>query len=159
MPCFPEATAPLEAIDVYRRLEAHSWALYGPEEDAPPPEAFGTCTVTGGRIVAADGTPVGELGCGLRILVPGIRDDVGLELGARGQDVLDRSPGHPPLTCFPNGPDQARCRFDRAEDTDTDSTTYVVAGALGEDVLAGDAALAFFAPRPVVEIGFSVWCH
>lgn len=50
----------------------------------------------------------------MRVLVPGIKDDLGLELGkgARGQDVLDRSPDHPPMTCWANGPDQTRCRFE-----------------------------------------------
>jgi hypothetical protein len=76
------------------------------------------------------------------------------------EDVLDRKPRpHQPLTCKANGPDQVRCNFERAPDSDTDSSWYVVAGTLDEDVLTGDAAVAFFAPRTLVELDVSVWCH
>lgn len=111
---------------------------------------------------AADGTLVAELGCGVRIVVPGIRDDLGLELGtgARGQDVLDRLPKpSPPLTCWANGPDQTRCRPDRTDDSDTDASSYVVAGSFAGDALTGADAVAFFAPKTLVELDMSVWCH
>jgi hypothetical protein len=157
--------APLEADDLYRRFEKHSWFwAAGPEDDVPPAEPFGSCTVHQGKIIAADGAVVAELGCGVRILVPGIRDDAGLELGARGAEVLRAWDAIPrgPLVCLGNGPDQTRCRFDRAsEDGDTDFTAYVVAGALpaGVDALSGADAEAFLAEREVVEISHSVWCH
>ena len=159
-PCFPDGP-PLDGRAVYERLQRHAMAAFGPEDEAPPPEPFGTCTVTRGILRAADGTAVGELGCGLRILVPGIRDDLGLELGARGQDVLDRRPApRTRLVCHGNGPGQARCNFERADDADLDGTAYVVAvdGDLAEP-LVGPAAEAFFAPRRLVEIQLSVWCH
>ena len=61
-----------------------------------------------------------------------------------------------------NGPDQTRCRYDRADDGgDADLTAYVVAGNLpaGVDALRGADAEAFLAEREVVEIWHSVWCH
>ena len=72
-------------------------------------------------------------------------------------DLVGEAPV-PELRCFANGPDQARCSFDRAEGEETDATAYVVAGSVGDGV-RGEAAVAFFAPRPVVEIDHSVWCH
>jgi hypothetical protein len=73
--------------------------------------------------------------------------------------VLAKKPAPAPeLRCFGNGPGQARCAFERPEGADTDATAYVVAGDPG-DGLRGEAAVAFFASRAVVEIAFSVWCH
>jgi hypothetical protein len=101
-----------------------------------------------------------ELGCGVRVVTKGIKDDLGLEIGALGKDVLARKKKPvPKLTCYGNGPSQARCHFDREADRDIDSTSYVVAGALGEDALTGEAAAKFFAGRPLVELGVSIWCH
>ena len=158
-PCFPGP--PLVATDIYKALEKYAWSLYlSEDEPAPPPTTYGTCKVDKNRVTSADGKLVAELGCGVRVLAPGILDDLGLQLGARGQDVLDRKPkpAHP-MTCTANGPDQVRCMFGRGEDEDTDSTWYVVAGALAEDVLTGAAASTYFAARPIVEIEVSVWCH
>lgn len=149
------------ANELYKQLEAYSWSVYlGPDEAPPPPTTFGTCTVNRNIVRAADGTIVAELGCGVRVLAPGIVDDLGLQLGARGQDVLDRKPKPvQPLVCTANGPDQVRCRFEREPDRDTDSSWYVLAGHLGEDVLTGEAAARWFGPARIVEIEVSVWCH
>ncbi len=160
-PCFAGGR-PLVADEIHKRLEKHSWWWSQEEPDSPPPEAFGSCTVHRGKIRAADGTLVAELSCGVHILVRGIRDDVGIEIGARGADVMPRwTVPHGPLVCIGNGPDQTRCRYDRPDDGDTDFTTYIVAGALdtGTDALTGAAAESFFSSREVVEIQHSVWCH
>lgn len=158
-PCMPGP--PLAAKDLYAALEPYAWSLYLREDEpAPPPTTYGTCRVERNKVSAADGTPVAELGCGVRILVPGIVDELGLQVGARGQDVLDRAPKPlRPMTCMGNGPEQVRCMFERREDQDTDGTWYVVAGSISEDVLTGRAARSYFAARRVVEIEFSVWCH
>lgn len=158
-PCI--SGSPLAAKDLHARLEPYAWSLYlRDDEPGPPPTTFGTCKVVRNKVSAADGTPVAELGCGVRILVPGIVDELGLQVGARGQDVLDRQPKPlRPMTCMANGADQVRCMFARGENEDTDATWYVVAGSLSEDVLTGRAARSYFAARRVVEIEFSVWCH
>jgi hypothetical protein len=158
-PCFPGP--PLVAGAMYEALEKYAWSLYLSEnEPAPPPTTYGTCKVERNVVSAADGKVIAELGCGVRVLSPGILDDLGLQLGARGQDVLDRKrkPVRP-LTCMANGPDQVRCTFERELDSDTNSTWYAVGGALAEDVLTGDAATTYFAPRSIVEIDVSMWCH
>jgi hypothetical protein len=156
-PCFPDGP-PLEASALYQQLERHAMSFMQPES-APPPEAFGTCKVSGTMVRAADGTPVAELGCGVRILTRGIRDDLGLELGARGQDVIDRTPApRPRMFCTANGPGQARCGLERTEEDDLDGTAYVVAGDV-DDVLVGADAEAFFGPKTIIEIHTSVWCH
>jgi len=157
-PCFPGGPA-LEALAVYQKFEQYAISVYEPDS-APPKIAYGTCTVENSQIREADGRVVAELGCGLRVMTAGIVDDLGLQLGARGQDVLDRKPHPvPSLRCMANGPDQVRCMFDRREDEDTDATWYMVAGQLGEDALTGAAATAYFGPRPLVEIYVSSWCH
>jgi hypothetical protein len=161
VPCFSERTAPLEATAMYEELQKYAMSWMMPDDEKPPPATYGSCTVADSKITAADGTLVAELTCGVRILVPGIEDDLGFELGtgARGQDVLDRKPGHPPLTCWANGPTQSRCRFDRPDDSDTDSSAYVVDGSFPGDALTGADAVAFFAPRELVELDVSIWCH
>ena len=146
---------------MYKELEKYAMSWMMPDDERPPPEPWGSCTIADSKITAADGTAIAELSCGVRILVPGIKDDLGLELGtgARGQDVLDRVPDHPPLSCWANGPTQSRCRFDRADDNDTDSSSYVVDGSFAGDALTGADAVAFFAPRELVELDVSIWCH
>lgn len=158
-PCVPGP--PLVALDMYKQLEKYAWSLYlSADEEAPAPTTFGSCTVNKNVVRAADGTVVAELGCGVRVLSPGIVDDLGLQLGARGQDVLDRKPKPvQPLVCTANGPDQVRCHFERAADSDTDASWYVMAGRIGDDVLTGDAATRWFSTATVVEIEVSVWCH
>lgn len=161
-PCFAGA-APLIADDVHKQFERHSqyfWA--GSEAGAPPPEPFGTCTVHEGKIRAADGAVVAELGCGLQINTPGIRDDLGIELGARGADVLAAwTAPHGPMECIGNGPTQTRCRYDLPEYGLTNFTAYIIAGGLpaGSDALTGPAAERFFSDREIVQIWHSVWCH
>jgi hypothetical protein len=103
---------------------------------------------------------IAELGCGVRVVVPGIVDDLGLQVGARGQDVLDRK--KQPLAaiaCFANGPNRVRCTFARDPDMQNSASSYVVAGKLGKDVLTGDAAKKFFAARRLVELGVNICGH
>lgn len=159
-PCFPDRP-PLDAHVLWKDLEKYSWSLYLSEDEPPPPPTrYGSCRVERNLVTAATGRQVAELGCGVRVLVPGIRDSLGLELGASGADVLARKPRPTPeLTCMPNGSEQVRCRFDREPDRDTDSDWYVVGGRLDGDVLTGEAARAWFATRTLVELDVSIWCH
>lgn len=161
-PCFAGKPA-LDAGTVWRDLEKYSWSVYlaADEQPPPPPTTYGSCTVERNQVTTASGELVAELGCGIRVLVPGIRDSLGLELGtATGTDVLDRWPKpQQRLTCIANGPDQTRCHFERPADSDTNSDSYVVAGALGADALTGDAARAFLADKRIVELHISMWCH
>ncbi len=160
-PCF-EASPPIAAADLWKALEKYSWSVYqSAEEKPPPPTMYGSCKVDRNKVTTTAGTLVAELGCGVRVLVPGIRDSLGIELGtATGKDVLERRPKPTtPLTCLANGHDQARCHFDRAENADTDSDWYVVAGQVGDEPLTGDAATKFFSDKRLVELDVSIWCH
>lgn len=160
-PCFPDR-ATLDGAAAFKQLEQYGMMFQGDDPAAAPRTTFGTCTVAEGTIRDAAGTAVAEINCGLRILAPGIRDDLGLALGAHGQDVLARLPaGHGEFLCRSNGPGQVRCNPERREEDDTDASWYVAAGELpaGTDVLTGAAAEAFFAPLVLVEIEMSVWCH
>ncbi len=159
-PCFP-TSPPIVANDMWKTLEKYSWSVYLAEgEQPPPPTTYGSCKVERNKVTTSSGTLVAELGCGVRVLVPGIRDGHGIEVRkATGQDVLERTTSTTPLVCYANGPDQARCHFERPADSDTDSDAYVVGGQITGDVMTGDAARAFFATKPIVELGVSIWCH
>ena len=161
-PCFAGAP-PLIADKVHEQFEPHaelSWA--GSGNGPPPAETFGTCTVHDGKIRAADGTVVAQIDCGLDIHTRGIRDSLGIEVGARGADVLAAwTRPHGPMVCVGNGPSQTRCRFKRTHAHELPATSYVIAGSLpsGSDALSGLPAERFFAEREIVHIGHNVWCH
>jgi hypothetical protein len=158
-PCFA-GKPPIKASEMYTALEKYAWSLYQSEaEPPPPPTTYGSCKVDRNKVTSADGALVAELGCGVRVVKRGIVDGLGLQLGARGQDVIDRKRATTPLSCFANGPDTVRCRWERADGSDTDDDWYVVAGSLGEDPLTGEPALAYFRSRTIVELDVSVWCH
>jgi len=158
-PCFPGAPA-VAATAIYQRLEKYAWSLYASETDPPPPPTtYGRCKVDRNKVTAPDGSLVVELGCGVRVVARGIYDQLGLQLGAHGKDVLARHGKPTPLTCYANGPDLVRCHFDREEDSDLSTNWYVVAGTLGEDPLSGQAARDYFSPRAIVELDANVWCH
>lgn len=160
-PCFPDRAA-LDGTAVFEELEQFGVMFQGDDPAAAPRTTFGTCTVADGKIKDAAGTVLAEINCGLDIFAPGIHDNLGLAVGAHGQDVLARLPAdHGQLVCRSNGPGQVRCDPERREDDDTDASWYVAAGELpaGRDVLTGAAAEAFFAPLTLVEIEMSVWCH
>lgn len=159
-PCFANQPTIL-ANDLWTTLEKYSWSVYlGEGEQPPPPTMYGSCKVERNKVTKPDGTLVAELGCGVRVLVPGIRDRLGIEIGtAKGKDVIARSTSTEPLVCYPNGPEQARCHFQRPEDSDTNPDSYAVAGSFTGDVLSGTSARAFFADKPIVELGVSIWCH
>lgn len=158
-PCFAHQP-PIKATAMHEALEKYAWSLYlSEDEPAPPPTTYGTCTVDRNKVTAANGTPVAELGCGVRVLTRGIVDDLGLQIGATGTDVISRKHATTALTCFPNGIESSRCRFERAEENDTDDDFYVVAGYVGDEPVTGDAALAFFRSKTILEVDVSVWCH
>ena len=160
-PCFPDKP-PLAARTIYQELERDSavWYLGKPDEEWPKPRTYGSCTVARGKITEADGSLVAELSCGVRVVRRGIVDEHGIEIGARGTDVIERVKSSTPLRCLSNGPGQVRCTFDRTDDGDTDGNSYVVAGDMGDEaMLHGDHALAYFRTKQIVEMLVSVWCH
>ena len=158
-PCFPKA-ASLAAVDIHKKLQRYADSIYTDADVPLPPGKFGSCTITRNILRDEDGKVVAELGCGVRVLSRGIHDQLGIGIGARGLVVIDRMPASEMvLTCLANGPDQVRCRYNRAPDSDVDQNDYAVAGSLGEDILTGKAARSFFAPRRVVELLDNVWCH
>lgn len=173
-PCFAGQPA-LKAGDIYKELEKHSSAWYIGSDDWPPARTYGTCTVDRGKVHEADGSLVAEISCGVRVARRGIVDDLGLQIGARGSEVIERKERGiswarmTPMRCVSNGPGQVRCSFDQPEGTNTDPNSYVVAGEIGElgkfdemsemVVLTGEAAITFFKEREIVEMLVSMWCH
>lgn len=158
-PCFADR-ALLTAREVYDANRQHALGIGSVEDPPTPASMYGTCRAEAGKITDAGGALVAEVGCGVRIVQRGITDELGLQIGVRGADVLAAKPKpHTELRCYASGPTQIWCEFERAEDQDTDGTSYIVDGTITEDALVGDAALAYFSPREVVEIHYSAWCH
>jgi hypothetical protein len=159
VPCFADR-AVLTAREVYDANSQHALGFGSTDEVPTPASMYGTCRAEAGKITDAGGALVAEIGCGVRIVRRGITDELGLQIGVRGADVIAAKPKpHTALQCFANGPTQTWCRFERAEDEDTDGTSYVVDGTITEETLTGNAAVAYFSPREVVEIHYSAWCH
>jgi hypothetical protein len=166
-PCFAGKPA-LRAGDIYKELEQHSsaWYLGLPDDKWPAARSYGTCTVDRGKVIEADGSLVAEISCGVRVARKGITDEIGLQIGARGHAVIEgKEKGlswakMTEMRCVSNGPDQVRCQFEQPEGTNTNPTSYVIAGSLGdEEVLVGPAAVAFFREREILEMNVSMWCH
>jgi hypothetical protein len=156
-PCFPNKPA-VAAQDLHSALDVYTYQ-YVEGDKLPPPIKYGTCRVSAGKVVAANGGLVAGLGCGTRVVVPGIRDDYGLEIGAFGKQVLDRIQPDRALVCVSNGPRQVRCIFASVLEENRSGPSYVVAGMLKTDQLTGDDARKFFASRRLVELHVVATCH
>jgi hypothetical protein len=162
-PCFPAQKKPLVALEIHKKLASHVTSLHDSKDESVKAVAYGTCKLTGNELREADGSLVGELGCGMRVVRRGIADGLGIQVGAHGRDVIARKPKPlPALTCTSNGEDQAICRFatgaHSATSVDAHPDAYVVRGGL-DDVVTGADALAFFGQREIAEILVSFWCH
>jgi len=162
-PCFPTQKKPLVALEIHKKLENHVTSLHDSKDESLTSIAYGTCKLTGNELREADGSLVGELGCGMRVVRRGIADGLGIQVGAHGRDVIARKPKPlPALTCTSNGEGKAICRFasgaHAATSVDAHPDSYIVMGGLDE-VLTGAEALAFFREREIAEILVSFWCH
>jgi hypothetical protein len=177
-PCFPDRRA-VAALDLYRETEKYAvqmGALGGQGGEV------GTCRVDHqGVIWTAADVRVGQVHCGLDVLVPDIVDPSGLGVGAVGQDVLDAygAARVAELTCMPDWTDDPAAPLTRcwlpdpdADDPSYDATGwgYVVEGEAADpcppdhdgpcdQVVRGERARAFFAARRVVELQYRGWCH
>jgi hypothetical protein len=133
---------------------------------------LGSCTIAGSVLRDADGAAIATVDCALTTTVPGIVDDVGLGVGARGDLVLARNPGPVDrFACLPEnsvGDDADRSqlwtRCWMAVDDDGDRRfEYLVAGAPPPvpegEILRGEPARAFFAARTVIAFRVLGDCH
>lgn len=166
-PCQPDRP-PLDAEQVFHQLEQYSAYDHAWRDDETPSGTFGTCTIDRGVIRDRAGVEIAELHCGITVKAPGWIDHLGLQVGARGQDVIDRERAHGDLVCVSDGPERSRCWFSGAGDDEqlTEADQYTVDGDVMAAAGAGDAsevtgapALAFFAPRTIVELTRRVYCH
>jgi hypothetical protein len=154
---------PLEASWIYRQVEGHIRDHVEGEDVRPV--RLGSC-VFDGTILSEYGpnysrVVVAEIGCGVRILRPGVLDHAGFEVGVTGAEVIERRSGEGQMRCRANGPDHARCWFQPSESNGSESnpSEYVVAGTVGDEDLVGDRAIGFFSIRTVTEMLANVWCH
>jgi hypothetical protein len=154
---------PLEAQWIYHQVEAHIHDQVEGQEVRP--FRLGSC-VFDGSILSEYGPSysrvvVAEIGCGVRIMRPGVLDHAGFEVGVTGAEVIERRSGEGQMRCRANGPDHARCWFQppESEGESGNPSAYVVAGTIGEEDLVGDAAIGFFSMRTVTEMLANVWCH
>lgn len=166
-PCFPEKRT--------ARPDHRLWLLHGWFDDdmkrGGPKGTWGTCTVNKGVVRERDGTRVAEIYCGLDILVPGLVDDHGIGVGAIGEQVLEAYGDGPSSTIVCAHTFEPKVRRARCWIPDDPSFargrrwSYVVAGRLPETdaergwLVRGEAALAFFRTRTILEIEHRGACH
>lgn len=163
-PCFPDRPQ-LSARDVHRDLEPFEDGL-----NAPPRRRrgrYGRCTIADGVMRESDGRQVLFLGCGFTATAPGIVDDRGFGVGARGADILARVPrATERIACLNwlGDHDRTYCWFG-ADDEEGDSSedewqaSYIVTGNIGGDTVRGEAAARYFSPRTVVALQVRAECH
>jgi hypothetical protein len=154
---------PLEASWIYHQVEGH--IRTSTEGEIVHPVQLGSC-VFDGETLSESGpnysrVVVAEIGCGVRILRPGVLDHAGFEVGVTGAEVVERRAGEGRMHCRANGPDHARCWFQpfASDGNESNPSEYVVAGTVGDEDLVGDKAIGFFSIRTVTEMLANVWCH
>jgi len=154
-PCFPMQRV-LEGDDP--RFQPFDASMGG---SATGNGTLGACSVREGIVRDARGTEIAEITCGVDAKVPGVVDDFGLGVGAQGREVLAAAsastlhcePGYTPTP-------SARCYVPDATGAwDGAKWEYYVDGTISGDALDGDAALAFFAPRTIVQLEYRGDCH
>jgi hypothetical protein len=109
-------------------------------------------------VVDPRGVLVAELPCGIVVKVAGWVDPFGVQVGAPGQQAVDRhlAAGTSP-SCMAHGRGRSACWFAGA--AGRLEVAYVVEGDLGDEWLGGADALRFLATRRVAELSFLPDCH
>ncbi len=160
-PCFPKRDV-LVAAEAYRDLAGYLVSIGDNGEELSPRGRYGTCTVADAKVRDARGTLVGELGCGFVAYVPGIIDELGFEVGAKGSDVANALPSDGEPLCMANGTTQSRCWFKTSGDDDHPYLEYYFAATFTSDdgVLRGKAARKLFDSHQVVAFAVNAGdCH
>lgn len=161
-PCFPGP--PLVATTVHQQLERFSASIGNWDGRAPLPRGrFGDCRVVDGKVIDAAGDVVAELGCGIGVWQPGIVDDLGLQIGAAGADILAREPNAAArLVCMIGA--RTDCWFRDPDDNGEPRATYTLTDPLpapeGSPVsVQGADAVAVLRARRVERFHMTVYCH
>lgn len=157
-PCFDGP--PLVASTVYRDLERYSSSPDFWDGRSPMPRRqYGSCTVEEAVIRRADGREVAQLTCGIRVQEPGLLDHLGLQVGAPGRQVIERSPkAADRLVCVAAG-DRGHCWVRPQYDAGEPVARYTVLGAPESELLEGAAAVDYFAPRAIESFRMTIYCH
>jgi hypothetical protein len=157
-PCF--AGPPLVATSVYYDLERFSASLHMYDGTSPLPTGdYGTCSVRDAEVYDAEGRSVAMLGCGILVKRRGIVDHIGLQIGASGQQVIDRHPGaEKRIVCMAAG-EQTECWFRSARDYEEPQATYTIDVPLGAQSLEGAAAIEVLAAATVTRFHMTIYCH
>lgn len=168
-PCFPDK----KSVRIDHRL----WALAPDLDDnyhyVGGKGTWGTCTANRGIIRDPDGSLVARLGCGLVIKRSGLVNELGIEVGMRGEQVLEAYGDGPSsrLACMSTYEPRRRRTYcwiavESVDDQRTTSTWgYTVWGRLPTSevdtggTVIGEKALAFFRTRTVLEMTSRGNCH
>jgi hypothetical protein len=168
-PCFPDK----KSVRIDHRLWALAPDLDENYEYVGGKGAWGTCTANRGVIRDRDGSLVAMLGCGLVVKGSGLANELGIEVGMRGAQVLEAYGDGPSsmLACRSTyEPHQRRTYcwipMDHVDQRLTTSTWgYTVWGRLPKSavdengIATGENALAFFRTRTVLEMTDRGSCH
>jgi hypothetical protein len=155
-PCFANRDV-LVGAEIWHDLTQYA---VGMSSDDPPRGTYGTCTIEHGQLRDARGTLLAELHCGITVYAPGIIDDLGFEIGARGSAIAAEYPTHDML-CWGDDDTHTRCWF-QTGDGEEPGSHYIVAGVLDKDdrePVRGAAARGFFTSRTVSHFTVRITCH
>lgn len=151
---------PLVAGNVWYHLRHFSASQDFWDGESPLPEGrYGRCAVKGGMLFDPRGRRLAKLHCGIEVERRGLIDHLGLEVGALGKQVIERTrPENEELVCtgYTGG---SRCYYhsDRGHEP---PARYIVGRTLaGGAVLRGKAAERFFRDQRIKTIFVTMSCH
>lgn len=157
-PCFDGP--PLPAALVWHHLRHFSASQDFWDGKSPLPETtYGRCKVKDAAVFDSRGRRLARLHCGITVERRGLTDHLGLEVGATGEQVIERTrPEREDLVCtgYTGG---SRCYY-QPKSGGEPRARYIVGRPLKKDaVLRGDAAERFFRAQRIKKIVVTMICH
>lgn len=163
--CF--SGSPVVASTAYLRLWKYAANLVVWDgESQIPSTTYGRCTVDDAIIRDPKGKMIARLHCGIEVTARGMVDHLGVSVGAKGSEVLERSQkGELLCSSYTGG---SRCFLSEEEDPaamDAGSAfgttaSYIVGRSLPDgEALRGEEAALFFAPQRIKSFTMLMSCH
>jgi hypothetical protein len=155
---------PVVASTAYLRLWKYAANLWD-SENAIPSTTYGRCTVDDATIRDPKGKTIARLHCGIEVTARGMVDHLGISVGAKGSEVLQRSQkGELLCSSYTGG---SRCYLSEEDSAATDAgsafgstASYIVGRSLPDgEALRGEEAAIFFAPQRIKSFTMLMSCH
>jgi hypothetical protein len=156
-PCVDDA-GPLDAAEIFHALEAYANYVELMPGDTPRDGTWGRCAIAGGIVRNPAGDPIAELTCGITAFVPGLADERGFEVGARGADVV-AAYGDARAACQDDYEGHTECWFGAFDPDEAPVSHYIVDGPPPATTITDDDAREYLAARTVRAVQVRVYCH